>query len=157
LLINKKVKGYYRVNLVTNPVIRHEGGKDWEMFTTSETYPWSFVTQIFHNGQIANINMSNKVHLLVLLGFVLLDLFVFCVMFCRSLFVLLNGFFWSLCCLFFFDFRIRITPVVFVIIISTFKSPTNCPPHIFLSCRPQGYTDQFNLSFRQQVFWSRHS
>jgi len=21
------------------------------MFTTSETYPWSFVTQIFHNGQ----------------------------------------------------------------------------------------------------------
>jgi hypothetical protein len=25
--------------------------KDWEVLTTSGTYPWSFVTQIFHNGQ----------------------------------------------------------------------------------------------------------
>jgi hypothetical protein len=25
--------------------------KDREVLTTSETYPWSFVTQIFHNGQ----------------------------------------------------------------------------------------------------------
>jgi hypothetical protein len=25
-------------------------GKDREVFTTSGTYPWSFVTQIFHNG-----------------------------------------------------------------------------------------------------------
>jgi hypothetical protein len=40
-----------RVNLVTNPVISHEWGKDREVFTTSGTYPWSFVTQIFHNGQ----------------------------------------------------------------------------------------------------------
>jgi hypothetical protein len=40
-----------RVNLVTNPVISHERGKDREVFTTSGTYPWSFVTQIFHNGQ----------------------------------------------------------------------------------------------------------
>jgi hypothetical protein len=32
-------------------VISHEWGKDWGVFTTSETYPWSFVTQIFHNGQ----------------------------------------------------------------------------------------------------------
>jgi hypothetical protein len=39
-----------RVNLVTNPVISHEQGKDREVFTTSGTYPWSFVTQIFHNG-----------------------------------------------------------------------------------------------------------
>ena len=36
------------VNLVTNPVISHERGKDREVFT-SGTYPWSFVTQIFHN------------------------------------------------------------------------------------------------------------
>jgi hypothetical protein len=35
---------------------------------------------------------------------------VFCVMFCRSLFVLLSFFLWPLCCLFFFDLRIRITP-----------------------------------------------
>jgi hypothetical protein len=36
-----------RVNLVTHPVISHEQGKDREVFTTSGTYPWSFVTQIF--------------------------------------------------------------------------------------------------------------
>jgi len=40
-----------RVNLVTNPVISNERGKDREVFTTSGTYPWSFVAQIFHNGQ----------------------------------------------------------------------------------------------------------
>jgi hypothetical protein len=40
-----------RVNLVPNPVISHERGKDREVFTTSRTYPWSFMTQIFHNGQ----------------------------------------------------------------------------------------------------------
>jgi hypothetical protein len=43
--------GTRRVNLVTNPVISREWGKDREVFTTSGTYPWSFVTQIFHNGQ----------------------------------------------------------------------------------------------------------
>ena len=43
--------GTRRVNLVTNPVISRGWGKDREMFTTSGTYPWSFVTQIFHNGQ----------------------------------------------------------------------------------------------------------
>jgi len=31
---------------------------------------------------------------------------------CRSLFVLLSFFFWPLCCLFFFDIRILITPLV---------------------------------------------
>jgi len=40
-----------RVNLVTNPMISHERGKDREVLTTSGTYPWSFVTQIFHDGQ----------------------------------------------------------------------------------------------------------
>ena len=40
-----------RVNLVTNPVISHERRKDREVLTTSETYPWSFVTQISHSGQ----------------------------------------------------------------------------------------------------------
>ena len=38
-----------RVNLVTNPVISHERGKDQEVLTTSGPYPWSFVTQIFCN------------------------------------------------------------------------------------------------------------
>jgi hypothetical protein len=40
-----------RVNLAANPVISHERGKDREVFTTSGTYPLSFVTQIFHIGQ----------------------------------------------------------------------------------------------------------
>ena len=43
--------GTRRVNLVTNSVISREFGKDREVFTRSVTYPWSFVTQIFHNGQ----------------------------------------------------------------------------------------------------------
>ena len=36
---------------------------------------------------------------------------VFCVVFCRSLFVLLSFFCWPLCCLSFFDLRILITPL----------------------------------------------
>ena len=43
--------GTRRVDLVTNPVISHEWGKDREVITTSGTYTWSFVTQIFQNGQ----------------------------------------------------------------------------------------------------------
>ena len=43
--------GTRRVNLVTNPLISREWGKDREVFPTSGTYPWSFVTQIFHSGQ----------------------------------------------------------------------------------------------------------
>ena len=37
---------------------------------------------------------------------------VFCVVFCRSLFVLLSFFFGSLCCLIFYDLRLQITPLV---------------------------------------------
>jgi hypothetical protein len=36
---------------------------------------------------------------------------VFCVMFCRSLFVLMSFIFWPLCCLSFFDLQIMITPL----------------------------------------------
>jgi len=36
----------------------------------------------------------------------------FMCMFCRSLFVLLSFFFWPLCCLFFFDIRILIAPLI---------------------------------------------
>ena len=39
------------VNLVTNPVISHDWGKNREMLTTSGTYPRSFLTQTLHNGQ----------------------------------------------------------------------------------------------------------
>ena len=43
--------GTCRVNLVANLVVSRESGKDQEVFTTSGTFPGSFVTQIFHNGQ----------------------------------------------------------------------------------------------------------
>ena len=43
--------GTRRVNLVTNLVISYEWRKDREVFTTRGTYPWSFVTQLFHNDQ----------------------------------------------------------------------------------------------------------
>jgi hypothetical protein len=47
--------GTRRVNLVTNPVISHERGKEREVFTTSGT----FVTQIFHNGYGGDVTFSN--------------------------------------------------------------------------------------------------
>jgi len=43
-----------RVNLATNQVISDEWRKDREVFTTSGPYPWSFVTQIFHYGQLSH-------------------------------------------------------------------------------------------------------
>ena len=41
------------VTLVAKPVIGHEWGEDREVFTTYGTYQWSFVTQIFHSGQLS--------------------------------------------------------------------------------------------------------
>ena len=66
--------GTHRVNLVTNPVISHQWGKDREVFTTSGTYPWSFVTQVFHSGQPSHGGD------------------------CKTLFAFLPFFFWSLSC-----------------------------------------------------------
>ena len=51
------------------------------------------------------------VHPRFLVWFVLPDLLVFWVMFCRSLFVLLSFFFWPLCCMS-YDLRLLITPLV---------------------------------------------
>jgi hypothetical protein len=45
------MKLYNKRDDFNNPVISHERGKNREVFTTSGTCPWSFVTQIFHNGQ----------------------------------------------------------------------------------------------------------
>jgi hypothetical protein len=39
--------GTRRITLVTNSAISQECGKDRRVFTTSGTYPWSFVTHIF--------------------------------------------------------------------------------------------------------------
>ena len=41
---NHKFPISYRVNLVTNPVKSHEWGDDREVFATSGTYLWSFVS-----------------------------------------------------------------------------------------------------------------
>ena len=46
--------GTRRVNLVTKPVISREWENDSEVFTKSGNYPWSFVTQLFHNGQLSH-------------------------------------------------------------------------------------------------------
>jgi hypothetical protein len=48
--------GTRRVNLVTNLVISHEWRKDREVFKTSGAYPWSFVTQVFHNDQPSHVD-----------------------------------------------------------------------------------------------------
>ena len=61
-----------------------------------------------------------------LVGFVLLDLLFIC-MFCRSLFVLFYFFFWPLCCLFFFDIWILITPLV--------SSNSSCDTDISCKCQ----------------------
>ena len=53
--------------------------------------------------------ISFFVHPRFLVGFVI---FSFICMFCWSLFVILYFLFWSLCCLFFFDIRILISPLV---------------------------------------------
>jgi len=47
--------GTRRANLVANPVISHEWGKDREVFTPNGTYPLLFVTHIFHNGQPSHV------------------------------------------------------------------------------------------------------
>ena len=43
--------GIHRVNPVRKSVISREWGKGREVFPTRGTYLWSFVTQLFHNGQ----------------------------------------------------------------------------------------------------------
>ena len=49
-------------------MISHERGKDREVFATIEIYPWSFVTQIFHNSQLGcgcgrkTFEVMNNVH-----------------------------------------------------------------------------------------------
>ena len=42
--------GISRDILIKIPMLSHESGKDREVFA-SGTYPWSFVTHIFHNNQ----------------------------------------------------------------------------------------------------------
>jgi hypothetical protein len=65
--------GIPRVNLVTNPVISREWGKDREVLMTSGTYPWSFVTQLFNQVkrnvklQIFHILACYNMHVFIIL------------------------------------------------------------------------------------------
>ena len=47
---SRSTSGARCVTLVTNLVISHEWGKDRKVLMTSGTYPWSFVTHMFHSG-----------------------------------------------------------------------------------------------------------
>jgi hypothetical protein len=60
------------------------------------------------------LSLQERLSLFPIFSEVRVDLsLVFCVMFCRSLFVLLSFFFWPLCCLSYFDLRFLITPLLF--------------------------------------------
>ena len=47
------------------------------MFTTSGTYPWSFVTQIFHKGQPSHggVNLIQKVALAIIGNMIFLEIY----------------------------------------------------------------------------------
>jgi len=65
--------------------------------------------QVPHVGQELYLTFgNNSVHPQFLVGFVLLGLLVFCVMFCRALCVNLSFFFWPLYCIPFFNLRLLI-------------------------------------------------
>ena len=71
---------------------------------------------------------------------------VLCVMFCRSLFVLLYFFFWSLQCLPFFELRILIIPLV--------SLDSSCPPFfVFLSVLKITVSDYTFSIFRPFSYW----
>ena len=86
---------------------------------TSRSFPHSrlitgFVTRLTRRVQLVEQELLNLPEHLssspVFSGVRSYSIFSFIYMFCRSLFVLLNGFLWSLCCLF-FDIRILIAPL----------------------------------------------
>jgi len=49
-------------------VIGHARVKDLEVFTTSGTYSWSFVTQIFHNGQPSHGGNRKTLNVIIVLN-----------------------------------------------------------------------------------------
>jgi hypothetical protein len=53
--------GTCRVNLAITSMISYEWWKDCEVITTSRTYPWSYVTHIFHKGQLCFIPWKGEV------------------------------------------------------------------------------------------------
>ena len=72
---------------------------------------------------------------------------VFCVMFWRSLFVLLSFYFWPLCCLSFFDLRILSTPLVSLN--SSYNHLILSPRHVFITLP---YQNQLRSPIDQLVY-----
>ena len=70
---------------------------------------------------------------------------VLCVMFCRSLFVLLSFVFWPLCCLFFFDLRILVT--LLVSSISSWRSIVLLDVFVWLCVLPTLFYTTYVLSY----------
>jgi hypothetical protein len=70
---------------------------------------------------------------------------VFCVVFCRSLFVILSFFFWSLCCLFFFDLRILIIPLV--------SSNSSCKTVFFKKGTSLDFTTVVGRAYHALMSW----
>ena len=90
----------------------------WVSYSNVCLTPISTIFQFYRGGQFYWLRKTNDLPQItdtlyhrILVGFVLLDLSFMC-MFCRSLFVVLYFSFWPLCCLFFFDLRILVTPLV---------------------------------------------
>ena len=89
-------------------------------------------------------------------GFRFLNFSFMCV-FCRSLFVLLYFFFWPLCCLFFFDIWILITPLVslsssLIAVESEFLSTKLTCSLASVSCKTRGTQLHYILSLRVVYF-----
>ena len=76
-------------------------GKKWENLRIGKKF------RIF-----CPVNWNNFILCLCLQQGSCFSIFSFICMFCRSLFVLLYFFFWPLCCLFFLDIQILITPLI---------------------------------------------
>ena len=109
-----------QTNFIWNVCVTNDQGYVPLVGKTSRYFPHSwliagFETRLTRRVPLVEQELLNLPEhlssLSVLVGFLLLDLY-FRYMFCRSLFVLLYFFFWPLRCLFFFDIRILITPLV---------------------------------------------
>ena len=79
-------------------------------------------------------------------------------MFCRLLFVLLDCFFWPLCCLFFFDIRILITALISSnssnITTTWNKHYTTCLKHISYNKEARDWREKFTQScLQRELFW----
>ena len=77
--------------------------------TTNGTYTWSSVTHLMEQELLT---LPEHLSSSPVFSGVRVTRSCFMYIFCRSLFVPLCFFFWPVCCLFFFDIRILITPLV---------------------------------------------